>query len=172
MAAVALSGALQIVMLPSTSSEAIAHEGEGDDFAAGAPGDPAKPSRTVAVTMSEGNGTMTYAPAEIDVKTGEQINIVVKNVGALKHEFFLDSFQHNASHRIEMQKNPEMEHDDPNAQSIEPGQQKAILWRFLSPGPSNLPVSFPVTTRRVCTEKSSSNDAIREPNARHQSITE
>lgn len=133
-AAVALSGALQIVMLPSTSSQVIAHEGEDDDFAAGELGDSTKPSRTVEVTMSEGNGTMTYAPAEIDVTTGEQIKIVIKNVGTLKHEFFLDSFQHNASHRIEMQKNPEMEHDDPNAQSIEPGQQKEILWRFSKPG--------------------------------------
>lgn len=133
-AAVALSGALQIVMLPSTSSQVIAHEGEDDDFAAGELGDSTKPSRTVEVTMSEGNGTMTYAPAEIDVTTGEQIKIVIKNVGTLKHEFFLNSFQHNASHRIEMQKNPEMEHDDPNAQSIEPGQQKEILWRFSKPG--------------------------------------
>lgn len=133
-AAVALSGALQIVMLPSTSSQVIAHEGEDDDFAAGAPGDPTKPYRTVAVTMSEDNGKMSYAPAEIDVSTGEQVKLVVKNAGMLKHEFFLDSFQHNASHRIEMQKNPQMEHDDPNAQSIEPGQQKEILWRFSKPG--------------------------------------
>lgn len=89
-AAVALSGALQIVMLPSTSSQVIAHEGEDDDFAAGELGDSTKPSRTVEVTMSEGNGTMTYAPAEIDVTTGEQIKIVIKNVGTLKHEFFLE----------------------------------------------------------------------------------
>jgi uncharacterized cupredoxin-like copper-binding protein len=133
-AAVALSGTLPIVMLQSTSLQAIAHVGEDDDFAAGEPGDSATPSRTVEVTMSEGNGTMTYAPAEIDVRTGEQIRFIVKNVGTLKHEFFLDSFKHNASHKVEMQKNPEMEHDDPNAQSIEPGQQKEILWRFSKPG--------------------------------------
>jgi uncharacterized cupredoxin-like copper-binding protein len=27
-----------------------------------------------------------------------------------------------------------MEHDDPNAQSIEPGKQKDILWKFSKPG--------------------------------------
>lgn len=133
-AAVALSSALQIVMLPSTSPPAIAHGGEDDDFAAGEPGDPTKPYRTVAVTISEDNGKMSYAPAEIDVSKGEQVKLVMKNAGMLKHEFFLDSFKHNASHKIEMQKNPEMEHDDPNAQSIEPGQQKEILWRFSKPG--------------------------------------
>jgi uncharacterized cupredoxin-like copper-binding protein len=33
-----------------------------------------------------------------------------------------------------MQNNPEMEHDDPNAQSVEPEQQKEILWKFSKPG--------------------------------------
>jgi uncharacterized cupredoxin-like copper-binding protein len=111
-------------------SRAFAHGGDDDDYAAGKPGNPTKPSRTIEVTMSEANGTMSYEPAEIDVKKGEQIKFIVKNVGTLKHEFFLDSFAHNASHKIEMQKNPEMEHDDPNAQSIEPGKQKEILWKF------------------------------------------
>jgi uncharacterized cupredoxin-like copper-binding protein len=115
-------------------SPAFAHGGDEDDYAAGEPGDPAKPSRTLEVTMSEANGTMSYEPAEIDVKKGEQIKFIVKDAGALKHEFFLDSFAHNARHKIEMQKNPEMEHDDPNAQSVEPGQQKEILWKFSKPG--------------------------------------
>lgn len=114
---------------------AIAHEGEEhEDFAAGEPGDAKKPSRTVEVTMSEGSGTMTYAPAEIDVKKGEQIKLVVKNAGTLKHEFFLDSIDHNAHHKIEMEKNPEMEHDDPNAQSVEPGKQVEVLWKFSKAG--------------------------------------
>ena len=125
---------MQIVMLPSMSPHAIAREGADEDFAAGEPGDPTKPYRTVAVTISEGNEKMSYAPPEIDVWTGEQVKLVVKNAGMLKHEFFLDSFKHNASHKNEMQKNPEMEHDDPNAESSEPGQQKEILWRFSKPG--------------------------------------
>ena len=116
------------------SAPLLAHEGMDDDYAAGEPGDPAKPSRTIEVAMSEGNGTMTYAPAEIDVKLGEQVKLIVKNTGALKHEFFLDSVEHNAHHKIEMQKNPEMEHDDPNAQSVEPGKQTEVLWKFSKAG--------------------------------------
>lgn len=123
-----------VVALP-IGSLAIAHEGqEKAGYAAGEPGDPKKSSRTVEVIMSEGSGTMTYAPAEIDVKKGEQIKLVVKNAGALKHEFFLDSFDHNAHHKIEMQKNPEMEHDDPNAQSVEPDKQVEVLWKFSKAG--------------------------------------
>lgn len=108
--------------------------GDDDDYAAGEPGDPSKPARTVEMTMSEGDGTMIYAPSEVDVHMGEQIKFIIKNVGTLKHEFFLDSFEHNAHHKIEMQKNPEMEHDDPNAQSVEPGKQVEILWKFSKAG--------------------------------------
>jgi uncharacterized cupredoxin-like copper-binding protein len=128
--ALVLVCALAIAFSATDNSRAFAHGGDDDDYAAGEPGNSMKPSRTVEVTMSEANGTMSYEPAEIDVKKGEQIKFIVKNVGTLKHEFFLDSFDHNARHKIEMQKNPEMEHDDPNAQSIEPGQQKEILWKF------------------------------------------
>ena len=123
----------------SLPNHALAHGDEehgagAETFAAGEPGDAKSPSRTVEVTMSEGNGTMTYTPAEVNVKKGEQIKLVVKNIGTLKHEFFLDSVEHNAHHKIEMQKNPEMEHDDPNAQSVEPGKQVEVLWKFSKAG--------------------------------------
>lgn len=133
--ALALSAVVGLAFSAASLPRAFAHEGhDDDDYAAGEPGDPGKPARTVEVTMSEGYGTMVYKPAEVDVKKGEQIKFIVKNAGALKHEFFLDSFEHNAHHKLEMQKNPEMEHDDPNAQSIEPGKQTEILWKFSKPG--------------------------------------
>jgi len=100
--ALVLVCALAIAFSATNNSRAFAHGGDDDDYAAGEPGNPTKPSRTVKVTMSEANGTMSYEPAEIDVKKGEQIKFIVKNVGTLKHEFFLDSFDHNASHKIEM----------------------------------------------------------------------
>ena len=131
-AALAAISAVAIGFCVGGAQLARAHGGE--EFAAGEPGDAKKPSRTIEVTMSEGSGTMTYAPPVIEVKKGEQIKLVVKNAGALKHEFFLDSFEHNAHHKIEMQKNPEMEHDDPNAQSVEPGKQVEVLWKFSKAG--------------------------------------
>ncbi len=103
-------------------------------YAAGTPGDPAKPFRVVELAMTEGNGSMAYDPAEVDVEKGEQIKFVLKNAGALDHEFFLDSFEHNAAHKIEMQKNPEMEHDEPNAQRLTSGKQVEVLWNFTKAG--------------------------------------
>jgi len=111
-----------------------AHGDDDDDYAAGEPGDPGKPARSVEVTMTEGNGTMAYAPQEVDVHVGEQIKFIIKNSGALRHEFHLDSLQHNAHHKLEMEKHPGMVHDEPNAQSVEPGKQVEILWKFSKPG--------------------------------------
>ena len=103
-------------------------------YAAGTPGDPAKPFRVVNLNMTEGSGTMAFDPAEVDVKNGEQVKFILKNAGTMDHEFFLDSFEHNAAHKIEMQKNPEMEHDEPNAQRLTPGKQIEILWKFSKAG--------------------------------------
>jgi uncharacterized cupredoxin-like copper-binding protein len=130
-----LGGAPLFVTAPYLFNSAAAHGADDDDdYAAGEPGDASKPFRTVEVVMSERNGVMVYAPSEVDVKTGEQVKFVIRNAGALRHEFHLASVQQNASHRIEMQKNPEMEHDDPNAKTVEPGQSAEIIWKFSKPG--------------------------------------
>jgi uncharacterized cupredoxin-like copper-binding protein len=133
--ALALGCAVVLAFSALNMAHAFAREGlNEDDYAAGEPGDPAKPARTVEVTMTEGDGAMAYAPKKVDVKLGEQIEFIIKNAGALKHEFRLDTLADNAHHKIEMEKNPEMEHDDPNAQSVEPGKQAEILWKFSKPG--------------------------------------
>lgn len=103
-------------------------------FAAGEPGDPKKPNRVIEITMREGSGTMSYEPNHIEVKKGEQITFVLLNAGALAHEFLLDSFENNAKHKLEMQKNPEMEHDDPNGKRVDSKNDAKILWRFTKAG--------------------------------------
>lgn len=103
-------------------------------FAAGEPGDPAKPFRVIDVAMTEGDGTMAYDPPAINVKLGEQVKIVLTNKGALDHEFMLDSVEKNAKHRIAMQKNPEMEHADPNGRRLKPAGTSEILWKFSKAG--------------------------------------
>lgn len=111
---------------------AVAHTGHA--FAAGEPGDPKKPFRTVEIIMTDGPGTMTYSPNKIEVRKGEQIKFVLRNTGYLAHEFLLDSFENNAKHKIEMEKNPEMEHDDPNGKRVEPKKSAEVLWRFTKAG--------------------------------------
>lgn len=103
-------------------------------FSAGQPGNPKKPSRIVQITMREGDGTMIYAPDKVEVRKGEQIKFVIRNNGELDHEFILATTKENLKHAEEMKKNPEMEHDDPNAQRLTPKQVKEIVWKFTKAG--------------------------------------
>jgi uncharacterized cupredoxin-like copper-binding protein len=123
--------AATILLLASTSL-AIAHDAE--HFSAGQPGDPKKPARTVAVIMTDDDGAMRYSPDRLDVKKGEQVRFVIQNKGVLKHEFTLASVEDNNKHAVLMQKYPDMEHDDPNAKSVDPGKTAEILWRFSKTG--------------------------------------
>lgn len=128
--------ALFAVALPPfdglVSVRAIAHTDHV--FAAGEPGDPKKPFRVIEIAMTDGPGTMSYSPDKIAVRKGEQIKFVLKNTGHLAHEFLLDSFENNAKHKIEMAKNPEMEHDEPNGKRLEPKKADEVLWRFTKAG--------------------------------------
>lgn len=99
-------------------------------FNAGTPGDPKKPFRVIEMFAKETDKGMAYEPAKIVVEQGEQIKFVLKNVGELSHEFMLETFAANAKHAIEMQKNPEMEHDDPNGKRVESKKQSELIWKF------------------------------------------
>ena len=108
----------------------VAHE----DFTAGVPGDPKKPFRTVEVSMHDGDGTMGYTPATLEVRRGEQVKFIISNAGALAHEFVLADTKANLKHAALMQKYPDMEHDDPNAKTVQSNAKAEILWRFTKRG--------------------------------------
>jgi uncharacterized cupredoxin-like copper-binding protein len=112
---------------------ASAHEDHGS-FSAGEPGDPKKPARVVLVTMRESDGKMMFIPNRIEVKKGEQIRFMLRNSGALEHEFVLASAEENAKHAEQMKKNPDMEHDDPNGKRLKPNGSAEMVWRFTKAG--------------------------------------
>lgn len=120
------------VFLGAISFAAVAHEGE--HYSAGTPGNPKKPARVLEVTMRDSDGKMEFVPDHIDVKKGDQVRFIIKNDGALKHEFTLASVADNNKHAELMKKYPDMEHDDPNAKSVDPGKTAEILWRFSKGG--------------------------------------
>ena len=103
-------------------------------FSAGQPGDPKKPARIVLVTMREGDGKMMFIPERVEVKRGEQVRFMLTNSGELDHEFVLASTEENLKHAEEMKKNPEMEHDDPNAKRVAPKKKSELVWRFTKAG--------------------------------------
>jgi uncharacterized cupredoxin-like copper-binding protein len=105
-----------------------------DDLAFGEPGDPNQPSREVTVVMKEEDGKMLFSPNAISVSQGEQILFKVKNDGVLDHELVVATLDANLKHAEEMAKNPDMEHDDPNAKRLTPGGSGEILWKFTDAG--------------------------------------
>ncbi|WKA29979.1 cupredoxin domain-containing protein [Bradyrhizobium roseum] len=112
--------------LAASSHDQHAHH----SFAAGEPGNPKKPARTIQVEMSE----MAYAPSQIQVKRGEQIRFVIRNVGKEEHEFLLATTDENLKHAEEMKKNPQMEHDEPNGVRLAPAKSAEIVWKFTKAG--------------------------------------
>lgn len=103
-------------------------------FAAGAPGDPAKPARVIEVTMIERGKEMLYKPARITVRQGEQIRFKFYNEGVEDHEFVLATTEKNLEHAREMKKHPHMKHDDPNAITLSPFNSGELTWKFTKAG--------------------------------------
>lgn len=127
-----LTAASFALCLGAATFAVVAHEGE--HYSAGVPGNPKQPARVVEVAMRDGDGKMEFVPDHVDVKKGEQVRFLIRNQGALKHEFTLASVADNNKHAELMKKYPDMEHDDPNAKSVDPGKTAEILWRFNKAG--------------------------------------
>ena len=128
----AIASSLAAALLVATVGAAAAHDEA--HFAAGMPGDRAKPTRTVTVVMSEGDGTMKFTPDRLEVKKGEQVRFVLQNKGALAHEFRLATVKDNDEHAAMMRQMPDMKHAEANSVSIDPDKSSEMLWRFSQAG--------------------------------------
>lgn len=118
----------------STAALADAGHSHGDDRAYGEPGDPKKPARTIQITMREADGKMVFIPNKIDIRKGEQVKFAIRNNGELDHEIVVGTLDENLKHMAEMMKNPDMEHDDPNAKRLAPKKTGDIVWKFTKAG--------------------------------------
>jgi uncharacterized cupredoxin-like copper-binding protein len=110
--------------------------GHGDAMMAiGQPGEPAKATRTVEIVMLENDDhTMAFRPDSITASEGETVRLRFENRGELTHEFVMDRHEEIVEHKALMERFPEMEHDDPNAIRLEPGETGEIVWTFSNVG--------------------------------------
>lgn len=123
------------VVLSATAWAGAGPAGHKDEkFSTGEPGSTKSPARTVLITTREGDGKMMFIPDHVKVRRGEQIKFVIRNNGDLEHEFVLGTTAENLRHAKAMMKNPGMEHDDPNATSIEPKKVQELVWKFTKAG--------------------------------------
>ena len=118
----------------ATSATAFAsgnHAGGHEESPIGKPGISSKVKRTITVEMAD---NMRYSPSDIQVKKGETVRFIVKNVGKVRHELSLGTPDELAEHLEQMKKFPGMEHDEPSKITLDPGKHGEILWQFTEPG--------------------------------------
>ena len=93
----------------------------------GIAGDAKAARRTVEFRMTD---NMRFTPARLDVKQGETVRLVVKNNGAVMHEFVLGTRKELDEHAALMVKFPTMEHSEPYMAHVAPGKTGEIVWTF------------------------------------------
>ena len=97
----------------------------------GKPGDPAKVTRTIEVSLDD---TMRFTPDTLSVKAGETIRFFVRNTGRMPHEMVIGSLDDLKAHADMMRAMPDMAHASPNMVSLKPGQRGGLVWQFDQPG--------------------------------------
>lgn len=108
------------------------HEhGHAPSAAIGQPGVAAQATRTVQVDMDD---NMRFTPGRIDVKQGETVRFVVRNLGRIRHEMVLGTPEELRAHDELMKKHPGMEHEEPNQVTVAPGKTGELAWRFTRSG--------------------------------------
>ena len=136
--------ALMTIALSSSAfaggNHAGGHGHDDEETAIGKPGVVARVNRSITIEM---NDSMRYTPADVQVKQGETVRFVVKNVGKVKHELSLGTQQELLEHLEQMRKFPDMEHDEPNKITLAPGKQGEIIWQFTKAGTVNFACLMP-----------------------------
>ena len=93
----------------------------------GIAGDAKAVKRTVEFKMTD---NMRFTPDKLEVKQGETIRLVIRNSGAVLHEFVLGTKKELDEHAALMVKFPTMEHEEPYMAHVAPGKTGEIIWTF------------------------------------------
>lgn len=93
--------------------------------------------RTITLRMSD---DMRFTPAQLEVKQGETVRLVVKNSGKLLHELVIGSKQALAEHAAQMLKFPTMEHDEQYMAHVATGKTGQLVWTSTAQATLSLPV--------------------------------
>ena len=97
---------------------------------AGQPGEARAVDRIITISAED----IKFSPAQLTVRAGETVKFVITNHGKLPHEFVIGATAEQQEHEQEMQSMGTMEHTDPNAVSLKPGETKTLTWKFGGPG--------------------------------------
>ena len=120
------------------------HSGGHDDGGIGSAGDAGHVDREITIEMGE----MYFSPSSIEIRNGETVRFMVKNVGEFVHEFNIATETMHLKHSEEMammidmgileadkinrdvMAASEMAHSDPNSLLLEPDEIGEVIWTF------------------------------------------
>ncbi len=88
-------------------------------------------TKTIKVSMKD---TMTFTPSQFSADAGETVRIFVKNEGKIPHELVIGSLDNMKNHAEMMRQMPNMQHQESNMITLQPGQMSALIWKFDEPG--------------------------------------
>jgi len=92
-------------------SDAMDHHSDSHAEVNGRPGDPAKVTRVIDMTMDD---TMRFTPDRVTVKAGETVRFFLKNIGRVSHEFVIGPMDELREHAEMMRRMPKIKHEEPN----------------------------------------------------------
>lgn len=83
--------------------------------------------RSIEIIMTD---NMRFTPDKLKVKQGETVKLIIRNFGAMMHEFVLGTKKELDEHAALMIKFPSMEHSEPYMAHVAPGKSSEIIWTF------------------------------------------
>jgi uncharacterized cupredoxin-like copper-binding protein len=86
---------------------------------------------TIAVTLTD---ALTIEPQVMRVPVGVPVTFVVSNVGVAPHEFVVGDEAAQLAHETTMGGRATMDHDEPTAIGLAPGDTKELTLTFDEPG--------------------------------------
>ncbi len=107
----------------------------------GEPGDPAKPTRIVEITMREDRANVLFTPEQVDVRRGEQIRFKIATESQIQCALGTKSGIEN--HAEGIMRDSEMEHDYPHSKDLAKFASGELLWRFTQKGEFAFGCVFP-----------------------------
>jgi uncharacterized cupredoxin-like copper-binding protein len=119
-----------------------AHAQGGDVASAvGTQGDPKRVTRTINVELLD-SMRFVFSP-KMQLKRGDVVRFVVRNAGAIRHEFSIGNAAEQEAHRAMMRQMPDMVHEDANSVTVEPGQTRELVWAFTGESQVELACNIP-----------------------------
>lgn len=126
---VAATGALAHKADDDHAASSFTKYGEQLDF--GRVGKATEVKRTIEMDMKD---SLRFTPARLEVRSGETVRLVFRNVGVQIHEWVIGTPAEIVEHADLMRRFPNMEHDVPHNVHVPPGETRELVWQFNRPG--------------------------------------